>query len=87
MSYDSVICAVPGLADLATGLGTTWCAHGTGQERGVTSRPMMRTGPPPPEDLAQQKEEEEEERLKRAAEAVDAAEDKMGIFFFGRGCG
>ena len=41
---------------------------------------MMRTGPPPPEDLAQQAEEEEE-RLKRAAEAVDAAEDKMGIFF------
>ena len=45
---------------------------------------MMRTGPPPPEDLTQQADEEEEERLKRAAEAVDAAEDKMGIFFFGR---
>ena len=44
---------------------------------------MMRTGPPPPEDLTQQADEEEEERLKRAAEAVDAAEDKMGIFFFG----
>ena len=43
---------------------------------------MMRTGPPPPEDLTQQADEEEEERLKRAAEAVDAAEDKMGIFFF-----
>ena len=42
---------------------------------------MMRTGPPPPEDLTQQADEEEEERLKRAAEAVDAAEDKMGIFF------
>ena len=78
---DSVICAVPGLADLATGLGSDWCAHSTGHEKGVAARPLMRTGPPSPEDLASQAEAEEEERLKRGAEAVDAAEDKMGDYW------
>jgi hypothetical protein len=41
----------------------------------------MAAGPPSREEQQQEAEEEEEERLKRGAEAVDAAEDKMGDYW------
>jgi len=71
---DSVVCAVPGLADVVTGLGVDWCAHGTGKESGVGARPLMRMGPQSHAERVLKAEEEEENRLKRGAEAVDAAE-------------
>ena len=78
---DSLLCAVPGLADAVQVAGLDWCLHGTGRGRGVAARPLMRMGAPSKAEEAQERQEAEEERLKRASEAVDAAEDKMGDFW------
>ena len=78
---DSIVCGIPGLADLANGFGTDWCLHGSGAEKGVVSRPLMAGGAPTHAEVEAEEEAEEEERLKLAKEAVDSAEDKMGDYW------
>jgi len=79
---DSFLCAIPGIAD-AVGSWFDMCAQGTrsGTPPGVYSRPLMAVPPPSPEEIEEQKEQEEERRLRRGAEAVDQAEDKMGEYY------